>query len=236
MEQIEVLLVDIGNTRVKTVEMVKGSFQNPRHWNSFEDVDADYPAELPFVISNVKHIALDQLSREYLSVSAQTSLPILIDYETPDTLGVDRIAAATGAWHLFPNESSVIIDIGTCMTIDFIDENGVFQGGAISPGLKMRLKAMASFTDRLPDIAEEWEYARNSFPGKSTKQSLFHGAHTAMLYEINGYISDLKKKFTSINVILTGGDSACFESYLKPPIFAGSKLVETGLYRIWKYQ
>lgn len=236
MSQIEVVLVDIGNTRIKSVEVINSEFKPPVYWAHLSELDQSYEIDIPFIFSSVRKADLSVLKRKFLKVTYQTRLPIAIHYTTLQTLGVDRIAAAVGVHELFPNQNSVIIDLGTCMTIDFLDKDGVFHGGAISPGLKMRARAMNAFTDQLPDISQEWEAYRNDFPGKSTKESLFHGVFTGMLYEITGHIRNLETKFTTINVILTGGDRSFFESYLKPTIFAGFKIIETGLYRIWKYQ
>ena len=122
------------------------------------------------------------------------------------------------------------------MTIDLVDSRGVFQGGIISPGLRMRMKSMADYTDRLPDISSEWQTYKSSIPGKSTKECLFHGSFTGILNEINGVIQTLEKDFTSLNIIITGGDAQIFESTIKAHIFAGSKIVQQGLYQIWKYQ
>ena len=159
-----------------------------------------------------------------------------MDYLTPETLGADRIAAAVGANDLFPNQNNVIIDLGTCMTIDLVDSSGTFKGGVIAPGMKMRMKSMASFTSALPDISED-EISRDSgILGKTTQECLWSGSFWGIYHEINGVIRTLEADFTSLNIIVTGGDAHYFESNLKAHIFAGSKIVQRGLYRIWKHQ
>ncbi|MFK7954008.1 MAG: type III pantothenate kinase [Ekhidna sp.] len=234
-EKIEVILLDIGNTLIKSVEVINGEFLNLKTWEDLTVLNSTYSKDIPIMISSVKNFDRALLSPRAITELRSTSeLPISLNYLTPETLGNDRIAAAIGAWALFPNENSLIIDIGTCITIDLLDNNGVFQGGAISPGLKMRMKAMASFTDQLPDISHEWEKIDLKFIGKSTKECLLSGVVNGISNELNGAIDTFTKDFTSINVILTGGEAHFFESKLKKPIFAGSKIVQIGLYSTWK--
>lgn len=235
-EKIEVILVDIGNTNIKSAEVADGVIGDTNTWSSMEELHTFYPAEVPFMICHTgKFSYSNKSSRQVKILEFGTPVPISLDYHTPETLGPDRIAAAVGAYELFPNVNSLIIDLGTCMTIDFISAEGVFGGGIISPGLKMRMKAMSSFTSNLPDISDEWMNIENNVIGKSTKECLLSGSYQGLLHEINGVIREFEKNFTTINVILSGGDAHFFESNLKARIFAGSKIVQTGLYRIWKY-
>ncbi len=235
-EKLEVILVDIGNSSIKTTEVIDGAFSHTQTWQNLDEILAKYP-NTPFMISSVRKISPERLGRgDALLLSHKTPLPITIDYKTPETLGADRIAAAVGAAEVFPGKNNLVIDLGTCMTIDLIDAAGVFRGGIISPGLTMRMKAMANYTDQLPDISSEWKVIQSNELGKSTKECLLSGSFWGIINEINGIIRTLEKDFTSLNTILTGGDAHFFESKLKAHIFAGSKIVQKGLYRIWKYQ
>ena len=145
------------------------------------------------------------------------------------------IALAAGVHCLYPETSTLVIDAGTCMTRDVVDR-GTFRGGAISPGLSMRLKAMSSFTSSLPDLSGKWKDVSLKDYGKNTAESMVSGAAGGMTLEIEGAIERFRKDFSSENVIMTGGDAHFFESRVKAHIFAGSKIVETGLYRIWNHQ
>ncbi len=238
-EKIEVILVDLGSTVIKSAEAIDGEIQNRKTWDTIDSLKKHYSG-LPVIISSVrKNLSeLEDLfpEKESIVLSHKTSLPIKLDYKTPETLGPDRIALSVGAHHIFPEENNLIIDLGTCATLDLVDRNGTFRGGIISPGLKMRMKAMAQFTKSLPDISEEWESIKKVDYGTTTKESLLCGSFHAMIHEIQSTIQTLNKDFASINIILTGGDAKFFESRIKAHIFAGSKIVEIGLYRIWKYQ
>jgi len=82
--------------------------------------------------------------------SPQTKLPITRAYNTPETLGRDRIAGIVGARYFFPSGSLLTIDASTCITYNFLDEENAFLGGAISPGMSTRLRSLHDFTGRLP--------------------------------------------------------------------------------------
>jgi type III pantothenate kinase len=173
-----------------------------------------------------------QLDIPVLYLTSSTPVPIKKNYETPHTLGADRIAAAVGAYTLFPNQDIVVIDMGTCITYDLLSSQGIFEGGIISPGVRMRFKAMSSFTKRLPLIEPE------GFPdlvGKSTSQAMQSGVMNGLLHEMEGIIDSYKEFSPSCKVIICGGDSTIFESRLKPTIFAVPELVLIGLNRILEY-
>ena len=236
-EKIEVILVDVGNTSVKTTEVINGEFVNTKVWKGELLSIIQHYGSLPLMVSSVKKIDKRIVTKKnIISLSHLSKLPIELDYKTPETLGADRIAAAVGAMEMFPDQNNVIIDLGTCMTIDLVEKEGVFRGGVIAPGLRMRMKAMSHFTDRLPDISAEWEKIMSGELGRSTKECLFSGSFWGIVHEINGVLQTMNKDFTSLNTIITGGDAHYFESKLKAHIFAGSKIVQKGLYRIWKYQ
>lgn len=235
-EKLEVILVDIGNSSIKTTEVISGVFGETLISKTIEQVLTQYD-RIPMMISSVRKLDPELLKDDRITVlSDKTKLPIELDYQTPETLGADRIAAAVGTFDLFPKQNNLIIDLGTCITIDLIDKSGIFKGGIISPGLTMRMKAMSKYTSQLPDISEEWQDHVTNGLGKTTKECLFGGSYLGILNEINGVLKTLEEDFTSLNMILTGGDAHFFESKLKAHIFAGSKIVQKGLYRIWKYQ
>jgi len=148
--------------------------------------------ELPDDLKTIPHTHLD----------AATKLPIKINYSTPQTLGRDRVAAAVGAQVLFPASNVLIIDVGTAITIDFLDRNGVYQGGAISPGPEMRAKALNTFTGKLPlvDVPDKSELA-----GKSTVEALQFGILNGIRFEIDGYISAYRAEMQDVKILITGG-------------------------------
>ena len=167
-----------------------------------------------------------------LNLTGTTPLPIEKDYNTPETLGADRVASAVGANDIYPGENVMIIDMGTCITYDLINAGAIFQGGIISPGVEMRFKAIHTFTKRLPLLSAEKDPV---FVGKSTHQAIESGVMNGILAEMEGIIERYRHIYGTMRVLLCGGDVSYFESSLKPPIFVVPELVLIGLNRILTY-
>ena len=160
------------------------------------------------------------------------SVPVTIEYETKDTLGKDRIAAVVGAHHLKPERDILVIDAGTAITYEILEKSGVYKGGNISPGLTTRFRALNMFTKQLPLVEEKNDVP---FIGTSTEKAVLAGVVNGIVFEMDGYINALKKKYSDIFVFLTGGHSFYFERRLKSHIFADANLVLIGLNRILEY-
>jgi len=234
------LIIDIGNTAVKTAlfedkELISSSLLN----------DCTLQNILIFIgkqtisnaiISSVKQIDtnLEQIIQYFDAhfLNENTSLPIKIDYKTPVTLGRDRIAAVVGASFLFPMQDILVLDAGTCLTIDFINKRKVYKGGRISPGISMRYKALNQFTSNLPLC----EFIDSSMVlGNDTNSSIISGVQQGILAEVREIINvyTMGNKDTVISV--TGGDCFFFEKELKSSIFANPFLVMEGLNEILDY-
>lgn len=163
-----------------------------------------------------------------LELSHTTPLPIKISYKSPETLGRDRIAAAVAASAIFGNPV-LSIDTGTCITFDFINEYGEYQGGAISPGIDMRLKAMHTFTGKLPYIKFENITEPIALIGQNTQECLLTGAINGTIYEIDQTITYYKEQYPSLKIVICGGDSTFLAKAVKNSIFADPLLVIKGL-------
>ncbi|HMJ69938.1 MAG TPA: type III pantothenate kinase [Cyclobacteriaceae bacterium] len=230
------LVIDIGNTRTKAAVFNDGTLTEK---HSFKDAGAltQYLAGKTFahcLISSVStdtSVILPLLPVDGKKIQLTTSLgfPIRISYDTPDTLGVDRIAAACGAYQLFPREDCLVIDMGTCITYDFLSSDGVYEGGAIAPGVKMRFSAMNHFTARLPKVEP---VPNPPLTGKSTVASMQSGVINGVLGEINDFISRYQSQYANMKTVACGGDLTLFENSLKPSIFVAPDLVLIGLNRI----
>jgi len=162
----------------------------------------------------------------------QTKLPFLNAYGSPETLGHDRLALLAGLSKKYPGEDSLVISIGTCITYNFLAKNNAFRGGAISPGLDMRLKSMHEHTDKLPLVDREGHF---SILGYDTETSLRSGAINGIASEIDGMIDRYEAQYGRINAVLTGGDAPFFESRLKNKIFADTNFLFKGLYAILEH-
>ena len=158
-----------------------------------------------------------------------TPCPLKIKYGTPGTLGPDRIAAAVGAWGEAPGRNILVIDAGSAITYDIVDNKGNFLGGNIAPGIKMRLRSLHEFTDRLPMVVKDGDIP---FIGYDTETAIRSGVITGICHEIEGYIRAAREKFGEVFVFLTGGDGISLKNNIKSSIFADKFLVAKGLNRI----
>jgi type III pantothenate kinase len=120
----------------------------------------------------------------------------------------------------------LIIDAGSCITYDFINENNQYLGGAISPGLNMRFKSLNHFTSNLPLVKSLTESINI---GKTTYDSISKGVCSGVNYEIEGFIDQYSSKYKNLTVILTGGDSDFLSNRLKISIFANQNFLLEGL-------
>lgn len=194
------LTLDIGNTAVK--------------WATFEGrtlVDCGHGMPQALMEKAYRVLAsasgdISTLSPELPILNSSTPLPITLDYKTPETLGADRIADACGAVSLHPGEPCLVIDAGTCITVDFVDANGTYHGGAIMPGLRMNLQALHTFTAKLPLIDPEG-VEKAPVLGRSTEESLLAGTLGATLLALAGFVALYKEKAPGLHVLLTGGDA-----------------------------
>lgn len=161
--------------------------------------------------------------------SPTLQLPIKIKYETPNTLGPDRVANAVGANALYPNQAVLSIQTGSCLVLDFVNAQNEYLGGTIAPGLAMRFRALSQFTAHLPLLEPQ---SIDFTIGTSTDKSMLSGVINGMIGEISYWIAQYFQDFHDINVILTGGDAVFFQNSIKNSIFAAPNLVLFGLYKI----
>jgi len=230
------IAVDYGNTSAKVGIFRDGQLQDKR---LFQDPAAlrtfleSYHAE-NVIVSSVSHPAEDVLSwsvarGEKIALSHQLPLPIKILYTTPQTLGVDRIAAVCGAVEIFRNQDCLVIDAGTCITYEFVDQRENYYGGGIAPGIAMRFEAMHHFTSRLPLVHP---ILLPPLVGDSTETSMQSGVINGVRAEVEGIIQKYVDQYPGIKTILCGGDAAYFENQFKQPLFVSPDLVLIGLNKI----
>ncbi|MFT6165724.1 MAG: type III pantothenate kinase [Vicingaceae bacterium] len=237
------LAVDIGNTRTKFAifegrEILHSSSLKNEALELSNDLLKNYDINA-VIISSVNTEAEEKLQLRGLKVPTlmlnhQTALPFRLEYESPDTLGKDRIAAVAGASAQFPNQNTLVIDAGTCVTYDFLTAEGGYLGGAISPGVQLRLRAMNSYTSKLPLL--HWEGAeRPQTIGNTTITSMLSGVVNGLISEMRGFIDSYEKQYKTLKIVITGGDANFFVKELKNGIFADPNLVLKGLNEILIY-
>jgi type III pantothenate kinase len=231
--------IDSGNSHIKL-----GIFNKSKLIKSYNSVMAgdlikilkEEPVSrviLSDVGGNLVHLAEElEGSIPVLKVHAGLNFRFRINYKTPETLGTDRIAAVAGAWEKFGPADILVIDTGSCITYDLIDHSGNYNGGGISPGIAMRLKALHDYTSGLPEIEPDTEY---DLLGLDTKSSIINGTVGGAVEEIKGLIKNLQHNNPGIKTVLCGGNAVFFESRLKGTIFVVPGLVLYGLVVISGY-
>lgn len=232
------LAIDIGNQYTKLAifdgqQLVYSYAYKKFKLKDLQDLHQQYPFENA-ILSDVsadiiKTEAWLQANTRYLKMTHDTPLPIANCYKTPKTLGLDRIAAAVGAYAEFPGQNCLVVDAGTCLTYEFVNSEGAYMGGSISPGLRIRFKALSRYTGKLPKLKkQEIDY----LTGGNTEESMLSGVINGTVAEINGMVERYRMEYPNLQVVLTGGDAKFFESYLKSDIFAIPNLVLKGLNNI----
>ncbi len=235
------LTIDIGNSGIKY-----GVFEESDliHYNRTEGISTDmiaadiafYKPSHSIVSSTIKpnielNESLKRLHQDIMFFDYKTEIPIHNLYKTPQTLGMDRLAAAIGAYNISKCET-LIIDMGTAITYDFVTGHGEFLGGNISPGMEMRFKALHEHTSLLPLVNHE---GRRPRLGEDTESAIRCGVLDGMKYEIEGYIRKFSLKHSNLCVFFTGGDELYFEDEIKKRIFADKFIVLKGLNEVLTY-
>lgn len=233
------LIVDIGNTRIKTAVFENDNLVKETAFEHMEDFLSILP-EISFqhaIISSVKYSEEElrmMLDFDFLYLNKNTPTPIYNNYKTPETLGVDRKAAVVGARATIEIGALLTVDMGSCITYEILDPLDRYLGGAISPGLKMRFKAMHQQTARLP-LVTLTDSSPPNLTGDTTSTCMQSGVYHGILHEIEGFIRAYSKEYDDLKVIICGGDSKVFESLTKDHIFVIPNLVLYGLNRILSY-
>jgi len=235
------LVIDIGNSSaklalfeqdklVKTIQKEQVSYELIRSCLNDNSPDA-------VIMSSVKKedVVLYQFLYDtfpvFYHLTYKLPMPLKIDYRTPKTLGMDRVASAIGASLEKPNTDLLIIDIGTAITIDFVSADGIYRGGNISPGPDMRFQSLYRFSGKLPLVDEQGEVPSM---GYDTTTAIRAGVINGIVRELDSYIADYKKN-AKVFTFLTGGYAFYFASKLKNAIFADENLVFKGLNEIIRY-
>ncbi len=227
------IVIDNGNTRSKVGIFEKETlirkevFSSPKDLQTFLAAGDAANALVSSVSMGISDPSTWRINaKRIFLLDHKLPLPIRNLYATPQTLGVDRLAAACGAHFIFPDADCLVIDAGTCINYEFINRTGEYLGGAISPGLKMRFESMQQGTAKLPlaTIATD-----PPLTGNSTLLCLQSGVINGAVEEVRGIINRYVSTYPDLRVILCGGDANVFENHLNPSIFVAPDLVLMGL-------
>ncbi|WP_370477050.1 type III pantothenate kinase [Tamlana flava] len=231
------LIIDVGNTFVKLAVfksnrlMDKTSVGLDSIIAEIKQLKGNFRGLKRAIVSSVGRLNdedVDTIGKifDLLILDSETRLPFTNLYKTPKTLGVDRMALVSASVNQFPENNTLVIDAGTCITYDFVNAKNEYLGGAISPGLRMRYKSLNNLTANLPLL--ETEVPKNII-GTSTKHSIHSGVVSGIVNEMDGAIATYKLNYPDLTVILTGGDAKFLSKQLKSSIFANPNFLLEGL-------
>lgn len=239
-----ILAIDVGNTRIKgavfegTTVLETFVFMKNELQISIKNILKKHKKIAYIVVASVSDlekqtfIEFEEVVKTHF-VSHIDTFPFVNCYETPHTLGVDRLVLAAGATFRFPKQNRLVIDAGTCVTYDFIDEDNRYLGGAISPGLRLRYETLHNYTAKLPLLTLE---NPKHLIGNSTSESIHSGVVNGLVFEIDRFITDYQVLYPNFIIILTGGDTEFLAKRLKNTIFANSNFLLESLNQIFQYK
>jgi type III pantothenate kinase len=238
IEKEKVVIVDAGNSRIKTALFENGLISKIQRFNysqakAFQDFVRLHDSPKIFISSVLSNSDLKDFIHKTENITLlhpEMIFPVDIKYGSKDTLGMDRLANACAIQSVKPDGNKVAIDLGTCIKFDFVDEKGIYHGGSISPGLNMRLKALHHFTGKLPLVEPKKGV---NYLGRSSEESILAGVIEGMQGELNHFISRYLQDYQGLTFFVTGGDAKFFDFPLKNNIFANENLTLTGLYKIY---
>jgi type III pantothenate kinase len=238
LETVKTLCLDFGNTRLKAALFENDTFNAelllPDDSNTtIEKLLAQYQPQKAILSSVILHNpGIEEILAQktiFHKLSHLTRVNFTTPVGKPESIGADRLALVAAAVHFFPGKNNLVVGLGSCITYNFISQYHEFLGGAISPGMEMRFRAMNEHTALLPLVQKDW-----NFPiiGYDTKTNLQSGVIAGIAYEIGGFIDYYAGKYGNFNVVLTGGDSGYFAGQLKYRIFADLNFLFKGLYAL----
>lgn len=239
-----ILVIDVGNTRIKAAVFEDATlfeifvFSKIELHKNIQNILNKFEKITDMVVSSVGDVE-KQSFLDYNKVlnvhflSHEDAFPFHNCYATPKTLGIDRMVLAAGATLRFPNQNRLVIDAGTCVTYDFIDQDNNYLGGAITPGLRLRYEALHNYTAKLPLLSSE---SPKDLIGTTTSESIHSGVVNGFVFEIDGFIAEYKARYSNFIIILTGGDTDFLAKRLKNTIFANSNFLLESLNQTFQYK
>lgn len=225
---MRLLCLDIGNTRIKAAVFDNGKYESGISFSQDDDLRIiQITFEQWIRDKNIKHIGVSNVKykdNERLSfltefnecviweINSKTRLPFYNLYKTPETLGMDRLCGIAGAYLSFPNQPLLVIDAGTAITYDFMNEKDEYLGGAITPGISLKFKALNQHTSKLPLVTFNENFP---FIGQTTEESIRTGVQSSSIAEMEGMVERYKALcIKPLKVILTGGDASFFSQHI----------------------
>ena len=234
------LIIDVGNTRIKYYvfdgNIILDSFSEELiNWEfPLNKIKKSYPGLSKAILSDVngsfeKPLQFALKKFQWFRCSIDLKLPFTTRYNPSLELGEDRIALLAASAYLYPKQDVLVIDLGSCITYDLLNREGVHQGGSISPGFSTRYKSMHYYSGKLPLLIPK---KTNEEFGRSTESAIHSGVYNGIRNELKGVIESYQLKYGNLTIILTGGDVEMLPKPFKNSIFAHSNFLAKGLNHI----
>jgi type III pantothenate kinase len=220
------IAVDIGNSRLRLGRFLSGELDRSASVaatdledavRQIKDIAGVGAESSPVVIASVNDPVADRISAMLAAdlpsdrlyrFGRDLPIPIEVALDDDRTVGQDRLLAALGAFSR-ARQACVVIDAGTAITVDFVDGTGVFQGGAIVPGLNMMLRAMHEHTAALPLMEYADPHESRGVFGKDTRHAMILGVRSAAIGAVRLLVDTYAESYAAYpRVIATGGDAA----------------------------
>lgn len=235
-----ILTIDAGNTQLKTGYFADDELMEVRRFYSSQLTElADYVQELKVgsvacssVLSEEQNMNLkEHMPVPVIFLGSGDKLPIHNTYETPKSLGFDRLCNAVAVAEKIAKGYGLSIDIGTCVKFDLVHTEQGYLGGSISPGIDLRYKSLHDYTANLPLLKERFS---QGLTGTSTEKAISSGVINGMHAEILKMIEWYEEVYSDLTIFVTGGDAQYFDFTSKNNIFADENLTLRGLYAVYK--
>src|ERR1051326_589329 len=236
------LVVDIGNTRTKYAVFDKNELIEHAVIDRNDKLDITAFLKQRNIRRSILSAVVTHLPpfvnvlkerTNFLEFNPETRIPVKNLYRTANTLGNDRLPSVIAAQQQHPASDVLVIDSGTCIKYNFINANGEYLGGGISPGIDMRFKALNTFTDRLPLLTPDYDFEK--LVGRRSVKSLQSGVMNGVMNEVNGVRQSYEQQYPGLVCVITGGNAGVFEKRLKKSIFDDPFLVLKGLHIILEH-
>lgn len=235
---MEIFVIDAGNTSIKCGRILDAQVSDVQRF-ALDDIASllEFISSQKNVFSVISSVISEDLSERILAISpgfvvrSTSKLPINSQYESPETLGMDRLCNAVAVAAQMETEFGVSIDVGTCIKFDLVHKEQGYLGGSIAPGIDLRYKALNDYTEKLPLLSNK---TATPLVGTSTKASIHSGVINGIEAEINGFVKDYESRYEHLTFFMTGGDASYFDIHSKNVIFADENLTLKGLFEIYR--
>lgn len=244
---MEKIYVDIGNSFIKVSERREYSWHTHLHMRNqsslavaeeMNKMESLREVTVASVRNDVLEVIEANLDEEiHLNRLVTDQIPsFYLDYDSPETLGIDRFLTCLAACTI-SSYDVIVIDTGSACTIDLMTSDFVYRGGVIMPGVGLFEETMKQM---LPELPSTNRHLPENWPGRTTDECIRWGIYGSFLHAIRSFVDQIEQKLDSCHVYVTGGGAGFIMEHLKDEldlihrpdlIFEGMQEFEAGSYK-----